>query len=879
MSDTSAGSDRRKAGQIVGIVAATIVAGAFLTGRSGVSPSTARLLDNVHWTTSYTAAAVLAWLGAWRAGAAERVPRRWFAWGLSSYAVGQVLWDLQVLSGWNPFPAPSDLFYLALGPCGVLGLLAHLRAQTARAQLRVVLLDTAGLAVAALALTLALYLPRRGQTGATQLAFMVAYPLGMLAAACVALVMVPILKLRLDWRWGMFLGANLVNGFIWMHWNTLTLDGRLEDGSWYNLTFSPVALLLGVGAMNWRATRRTDPHWERACEGLLRLLPILMVTAGAAAVLLAWLLPGVPRGVQVSVGLGALITFAVGVARQSLLLSERDRLLEAEQQWHESELKVRTERQKAELALRAESAFRESIIDHAAEGLCVCEATHQLPLVCFTVWNQRMQEITGYTLEEINRLGWYQTMYPDPALRQVAMDRMKRMRQGDELRGEDWEVQRADGARRVLRVTTTSIEPAEGRVHVLALMDDITDVLQAEEARRDLEGQLRQAQKMESIGTLAGGVAHDFNNILAAIQGNVELARMDVGPGHPATSSLEEILKASQRAKNLVKQILAFSRQESLPEKRGIDLGAVIEEAAGLLRASLPAGVSLTVERDGQVPNILGDSNQLHQVLLNLCTNSWHALEGQPGRIDIQARAVTVGEDAARGHPELRAGRYAKVSVTDTGHGIKPDVLERIFDPFYTTKEPGKGTGLGLAVVHGIVKEHQGAIVVKSQPGSGACFEIYLPAADGTSPFSQSATPSPRAGRGERVLFVDDEEALVLLATRVLERLNYRPKGFSRAHQALATFRAQPDAFDVVVTDYNMPGMSGLDVAREILAIRPDIPIVLASGYITDELRARSAAAKVYQLVYKPNTVEELCRAVHEAVSNLAGLRRLAASR
>ncbi len=400
---------------------------------------------------------------------------------------------------------------------------------------------------------------------------------------------------------------------------------------------------------------------------------------------------------------------------------------------------------------------------------------------------------------------------------------------------------------------------------------------QAEAARASLEAQLRESQKMEALGTLAGGVAHDFNNALAAITGNVELARQDVGPGHPALESLDEIGKASRRAKDLVEQILAFGRRQKL-ERTVMSLALVVVETERLLRATLPVRVRLSVECAGDTPAVLADSTQVKQILLNLCNNALHAVEDQerPGVIEVRLEARHQPDDEARG--DSGRGRCACLTVRDNGSGMDEATRARIFEPFFTTKPRGRGTGLGLSVVYGIVQAHGASMTVKSTPGEGSEFRIYFPPAE--APIADVVPPvaaaAPVHGKGKHVLYVDDEEAIIFLMKRLLERQGFRVSGYTDPHEALAAVRLDPDQFDLAVTDYSMPGMSGLEVAQALRELRPDLPMVLASGYITEELRARAPAAGIRELIYKPNTVEDLCAAVARVAQTVGGKAKLA---
>jgi len=423
---------------------------------------------------------------------------------------------------------------------------------------------------------------------------------------------------------------------------------------------------------------------------------------------------------------------------------------------------------------------------------------------------------------------------------------------------------RADGTEFPAEASISQLRHGDQTTFTVILRD-VSERVRAEAARAKLEAQLRQAQKMEALGTLAGGIAHDFNNILTAIGGNVELARLDAGADSPIQDNLAEIAKASQRASDLVRQILTFSRSQP-QERRVVSLRDVAQEAAKLLRASLPAGIELVTTLAPDAPDVVADRTQLHQVLMNLGGNAGHAIGRQPGRIDITLAGVDVPGDVMVS--ALAPGRYARLSVIDSGSGMDAATLQRIFDPFFTTKAVGEGTGLGLAVVDGIVKRAGGAITVYSEPGRGCAFRLYFPAA--ALEASVSIEPPPTAwrnGAGQRILYLDDEASLVLIGKAMLERLGYKVYGYSSAEQALAEFEAAPEGFDAVITDFNMPGISGLDVAERVLRLRPDLPVALASGLVTDELVTQAQVLGIREVIYKPHALAHLATAMNRMLT------------
>jgi signal transduction histidine kinase/CheY-like chemotaxis protein len=408
-----------------------------------------------------------------------------------------------------------------------------------------------------------------------------------------------------------------------------------------------------------------------------------------------------------------------------------------------------------------------------------------------------------------------------------------------------------------------------GSRRLIGITADITRRRLMELEREGWEEQVRQSQKLEAIGTLAGGIAHDFNNILMAILGNVEMSKTELSEGHPVREGLDEIQRSGLRARDLVQRILAFSRpQEQRFEV--VELPGLVAEVVKLMRPTLPAGVEIAVIEEREVPPVLADASQLHQVLVNLGTNAWHACAGRSGRIEIRLSRVEIDGEGGRRAGGLPAGIYARMEVADNGKGISAEVLPRIFDPFFTTKGPGQGTGLGLSVVHAVVKSHGGAVTVQSEPGRGACFAVFLPTTVALRPKPESpASPalSPRPVEGACVLYVDDEKSLVRLAERCLGREGYRVVTREGAAEALETYRSEPGRFDVVVTDLAMPGMSGLELSREILRLRPEARIILASGNLDPADVEEAGRMGIFSVLQKPFVARELLSALAQALA------------
>jgi PAS domain S-box-containing protein len=411
-----------------------------------------------------------------------------------------------------------------------------------------------------------------------------------------------------------------------------------------------------------------------------------------------------------------------------------------------------------------------------------------------------------------------------------------------------------------------------GEDEIVATVRDITDRKRAEDERSRLEAQLRQAQKMEAIGTLAGGIAHDFNNILTAIIGHTELLRAMRADDADLNERLAEIAKAGSRAKELVAQILTFSRRQERT-RAATSLGPVVLEALKLLRAAIPTTVEIEASVAADLPAVLADATQVHQVIMNLAANAAAAISGHGGRLKVALDAVELDEERTVGHPALRPGGWVRLTVEDDGCGMEPDVIERIFDPFFTTKGPGEGTGLGLSVVHGIVTAHEGAILVESRLAHGTTFRIFFPAISTAAPSPLPPRAAPPRGRGEHVLCVDDEPAIVELLRAQLEMLGYTVTAHTSPLAALADFLARPGAFDAVVTDLTMPALNGADLVERLLVERPDLPVVMATGHGRAMSEERARDLGIRRLLLKPFAMAALAEAVHDALPAEPGVR------
>jgi CheY-like chemotaxis protein len=369
---------------------------------------------------------------------------------------------------------------------------------------------------------------------------------------------------------------------------------------------------------------------------------------------------------------------------------------------------------------------------------------------------------------------------------------------------------------------------------------------------------------MEAIGTLAGGIAHDFNNILGAILGYAQLAELDLPENHRSREFIKQILSASERAKSLVGQILAFSRQSKL-EKIPMDIGVVVKEVLKLLRASLPANIEIRQTINKRFCTVMADQTQIHQVMMNLGTNALHAMEQNGGLLEVVLDQIEFNVEDVAAYHDLKAGKYLKLSVTDTGKGMDAATLARIFEPYFTTKDVGEGTGLGLSTVHGIIENHGGTIQVQSEPGVGTSFDLFFPCLEIEADREAKVSKQLVAGT-ERILFVDDEKVLIDIGEKMLTKLGYKVDCRTSPYEALETFKRRPEKYDLVITDMSMPKMTGDRLAEEIIKIRPDMPIIICTGF-SNMINLEKAPQKgIRDCLMKPIAIDELSKSIRSVL-------------
>ncbi len=492
-----------------------------------------------------------------------------------------------------------------------------------------------------------------------------------------------------------------------------------------------------------------------------------------------------------------------------------------------------------------------SAIEQVNEAIVITDNNGNIQYV-----NPAFKRVTGYTVEEVKGKNprilksgvqdeaFYQDLWQNITVGKTWKNRIVN--------------QRKDGSRYTEDVSISPVLNEEGVIaNFVAVKRDVTSEM-------ELEKRLNQAQKMESIGNLAGGIAHDFNNILSPILLHTEMAMMDLPPDSPLQMNMKQIYKSGERARDLVQQILTFAR---IKEKKMIPLKAslIVKEAVKFMRATLPSTIDICYELGTDRDTVLADPTQMHQIVMNLCTNAAHAMREKGGELKVLLTEASMGPEETGGLGDIVPGDFLRISVSDTGSGIPSNVIDKIFEPYYTTKEQGQGTGLGLAVIHGIVKSCGGHIAVDSEVNKGSVFHVYLPIVD-AEVFLTRESSADLPGGTERILFVDDEKAAVIAIQPMLERLGYRVTAKTESMEALDLFREAPEAFDLVITDQTMPHITGRELARELMAVRPDIPIILCTGF-SEQINEKSAREMgIREFVPKPIVMQAMAHAIRKAL-------------
>ncbi|MCX5896036.1 MAG: PAS domain S-box protein, partial [Proteobacteria bacterium] len=522
-----------------------------------------------------------------------------------------------------------------------------------------------------------------------------------------------------------------------------------------------------------------------------------------------------------------------------------------------------TERKRAQEALQESEEKLRGIIEGSIDGIYLVNEQGII-----VTWNQGAESLTMLPKDRaLGRPIWdiFFEFMPDAKktpemyerLKLIVLDSLQTGQSPSLNRLNEQVIQRPDQTERIIQEYSFPIRTDRGFMFG-TISRDVTEKKQMEEERA-------RTQKMEAIGTLAGGIAHDFNNILAAIMGYTEMTLFDLPEHVPARNNLEQVLKSANRAKGLVQQILAFSRKAE-EEKKPFQLAVIVKEALTMLRATLPTTIDIrqNIASDAWV---MANPTQMHQVLMNLCTNAAHAMREHGGTLDVALSEVAVDAGTAGEYHDLSPGLYVKLSITDTGTGIAPTIIYRIFDPFFTTKGVGEGTGMGLAVVVGIVKSHGGDITVASKVGKGTTFQVVLPIVEAKAQEGKE-TVQPLLTGTENILFVDDEELLVDIGKKLLESLGYRVIATRSSSDALEVFQKEPDKFDLVITDYTMPHMTGYDLARKLMEIRPGVPIILCTGYSETISPEKAKAIGIKEFIMKPLNRNAMAETIRRVLNN-----------
>ncbi|MGA1840947.1 MAG: PAS domain S-box protein [bacterium] len=516
-----------------------------------------------------------------------------------------------------------------------------------------------------------------------------------------------------------------------------------------------------------------------------------------------------------------------------------------------------TDRKRAQEEVYKAKEYLEKVFNSVTDSIIVSGLNTRV-----VTFNKATEKIFGYKSEEIVGKS-IRKIFPDKsAFKDLVRNSLKEIQEHGHFEGEIT-LRHKSGRTFPVSLISSMLMGTDGKpIGIVSVGRDITERKQTEEAKEKLESHLRQAQKMEAIGTLAGGIAHDFNNILSVVLGYVELSIDAFPEGSSARSNMEEVIRVCNRGKDLVKQILTFSRKVE-KDLVPVQINSIVDEALRFIRASIPSTIEIRQDIDTKSGSVLANPTQIQQIIINLCSNAYYAMRESGGILEIKLGAVQIGPDSRVECQDLKDGTYIRLTIKDTGHGIEKSDLERIFDPFFTTKPPGEGTGMGLSTVHGIVRAHGGSITVSSEIGKGTTFNIYLPRLSKDAPTKEAKPELTSEGR-EHILLVDDEESIIYAGKIVLERLGYKVTALKSSSEALEIFHKNPGDFDLVITDQTMPAMTGAELASKLMLIRPTIPVILTTGY--SELITREKAKKlgIRDYIMKPFLARDLAKAIRK---------------
>lgn len=812
-----------------------------LATRLATSPAAVRFWDNVHWTIAFGTAALVAGLAWWRAEGRDRTPRAWFTLALSAYAIGQIVFAVQIYVGWNPFPAPSDAFFLLLGTLFAVGFIRQFRGNLSRGAQWTTALDIAMVAIAALSFTLALYLPLSHSDSTFTTAVMAAYPVLLLLAFGAGASALGALRLPPSAGNILFLAAILLNGLLWMTWNYLTLKDALGNATLLNYTFSIAALAAGLGAASWNANALDDRDWDRACITIQRVFPLLLVLGAALSIAFGRRLS--PETHMIT-DLSAVSIIALAIIRQSLLLHERDLLLEAERQIFENQTRYR---------IVADNTYHwEFWLSPEGRYLYVSPSCERISGHAAAAFEQHPTLLDDLVHPE-DRATYKDFVASQFHARAAATHAFRIFRPDSELR---WIEQTA--------------QPVYGNagefLGIRGSNSDISDRMRAEEEQEKLRAQLLHSQKLDAVGQLAGGIAHDFNNMLHVILGFAELAEEQLSAKDPARESVGEMARAAAQAKTLVSQLLAFSRRQIMrPE--AIDINDVINEVARMLGRVIGEHIKLEFIPYHGLDRTYADHGMMEQVLLNLCVNARDAM-GTSGTLCIETKNALLDHDFCAANPWARPGRYVLVTVSDTGCGMDADTQSHIFEPFFTTKEQGRGTGLGLATVYGIIAQHEGMIRVYSEPGQGSSFRVYLPVTDREAEVEVTDGQLPPRGGEETILLAEDDDKVRDLVVSTLRKAGYKVIETRNGAEAVETFHTLEGPVDLLLFDVVMPLMGGQDACDRIHARQPGIPALFSSGYSEGAIHTNFVLKEGTKLIQKPYAARDLLGRVREILDD-----------